>query len=1214
MRIAIREQLGLLVLLCCLVSLAVVAVATWVTNYQFVVGIRLSSLSLTASLYSEQLRSNLNLLGSSVQATSTRVLIQNALQRYNSLGNDTDANWVRAQSDLEIALTGVGTAQYLLQAVVVSKNGTGSGGRYGLLNATGTGLAAPISLPYTYSNGSSVFLGDPGLGYPPPLYPNLTYTSTPLNSTFNVSNAYFGDQPLFSNSSLFLGPWQLNDTFALCSITVPIINNTSTIDILGWLTVVLNAQVVFDIENALEGLESTGVVLIVGPDTPSNKFPSGIMYDSTSPNLNKPAADSTLVRFVLPPAQDPSRSKRHSQYKFGGSGQPFALRNYPGVERAVIVNNNALNNADSIFSTTNEEGDSVSVGFAMPSSSLVDWVVVIEQEHSEVVQPINHLRNVLLACVFGTAGGIILLIFPLAHYCVMPIRRLRAATKKTVDPISVPSDHNESVASFRSIGHHHPPDDGDEPDETLARKEGFFERFRMNNPMMRRRGRSDLSKSRSFRIPAKVQDRKHIIQDELTDLTSTFNEMCEELMMQYERLEERVRERTAELELSKKAAEAANESKTLFIANISHELKTPLNGILGMTAVCMSEDDPSKIKRSLGIIYKSGDLLLHLLTDLLTFSKNQIGQQNLTLDEKEFRLIDISTQIMNIFEKQVKESAIHLRLVFEGPHESLETASGTPGQAGFGPYGTGRVRDMCVWGDQHRILQVIINLVSNSLKFTPPDGSVTIRIRCVGEFDLDKPPSSRKGSTQSKQSKQSKKSSNRVGWVARGRMASSSDASVISTSPMPELERTRSDYTSLEMNAREPKTISQVHVRERSTSPPPLNVRTLLFEFEVEDTGPGIPPSQQQKVFEPFVQGDLGLSKKYGGTGLGLSICSQLASLMRGRIHLRSELGAGTTFTMRIPLKFTKERAASAISSQAGTASRRNSGIYSGPDDQQGAAHGSSSDLSIKSDDGSKRKSGFESPASKPRLVGLSAPFFATTPPLETAQNQLEAMERVAAEAARAGDKVRVLVAEDNIVNQEVVLRMLKLEDIYDVTVAKDGQEAYEFVKQSMEQHKLYNLIFMDIQMPNLDGLQSTRLIREMGYSAPIVALTAFAEESNVKECLDSGMDFFLPKPIRRPALKQVLKRYCATIPEAEETDTNSVAVATTNGTSSHGRFVSAPPTSAQSSVDKDEPLHMKDKTPKLPKGAEMGNGDPTGLKPPLDTRPSDEENISPLS
>lgn len=86
--------------------------------------------------------------------------------------------------------------------------------------------------------------------------------------------------------------------------------------------------------------------------------------------------------------------------------------------------------------------------------------------------------------------------------------------------------------------------------------------------------------------------------------------------------------------------------------------------------------------------------------------------------------------------------------------------------------------------------------------------------------------------------------------------------------------------------------------------------------------------------------------------------------------------------------------------------------------------------------------------------------------------------------------------------------------------------------------------------MPNLDGLQSTRLIRSMGYSAPIVALTAFAEESNVKECMDSGMDFFLPKPIKRPALKQVLKKYCATIPEVVEPEPEKAKdAATVNGT-----------------------------------------------------------------
>jgi osomolarity two-component system sensor histidine kinase SLN1 len=103
------------------------------------------------------------------------------------------------------------------------------------------------------------------------------------------------------------------------------------------------------------------------------------------------------------------------------------------------------------------------------------------------------------------------------------------------------------------------------------------------------------------------------------------------------------------------------------------------------------------------------------------------------------------------------------------------------------------------------------------------------------------------------------------------------------------------------------------------------------------------------------------------------------------------------------------------------------------------------------------------------------------------------------------------------------------------VTIAKDGQEAYDLVKATMEKNGSFDVIFMDVQMPNLDGLQSTRLIREMGYTYPIVALTAFSEESNVKECIDSGMDEFLAKPIRRPALKQVLKKF-ATIPEEPET------------------------------------------------------------------------------
>jgi len=338
--------------------------------------------------------------------------------------------------------------------------------------------------------------------------------------------------------------------------------------------------------------------------------------------------------------------------------------------------------------------------------------------------------------------------------------------------------------------------------------------------------------------------------------------------------------------------------------------------------------------------------------------------------------------------------------------------------------------------------------------------------------------------------------------------------------------------TALLINPLEPQKYSQTHVqvRERSPTPPPPNARTLLFEFEVEDTGPGISPALQERVFEPFVQGDLGLSKKYGGTGLGLSICSQLAGLMGGTIGLKSTVGVGSTFTMRIPLKFVKERSSSTASSSI-HGSRPPSML--GTDESHGLANGSG-DASPPTGI-NKQAKGFEG-ENQLRLVGLSQPFFASaTPPSPgtTPEGQLAALERVTANKEGTG-KIRVLVAEDNLVNQEVVLRMLKLEDIYDVTVAKDGQEAYEMVKESMEKGTVFNLIFMDIQMPNLDGLQSTRLIRQMGYSAPIVALTAFAEESNVKECLDSGMDMFLSKPIRRPALKQVLRKF-APIPEEPE-------------------------------------------------------------------------------
>ena len=308
---------------------------------------------------------------------------------------------------------------------------------------------------------------------------------------------------------------------------------------------------------------------------------------------------------------------------------------------------------------------------------------------------------------------------------------------------------------------------------------------------------------------------------------------------------------------------------------------------------------------------------------------------------------------------------------------------------------------------------------------------------------------------------------------------------------------------------------------ERAPSPPPGTY--LLFEFEVTDTGPGIAEELQGRIFEPFVQGDLGLSKKFGGTGLGLSICSQLSSLMRGKIGVQSTVGVGSTFTMKIPLRHLKTRVDSSASSGVDIPHQSELHRSASSDEGEWAPARHSRHLTDDSHDGKPLDHTATTPTlapdSQPRLVGLSQPFFAASQPLESPASQPAAMEQMAAEAKRSGHKIRVLVAEDNKVNQEVVLRMLKLEDIYDVTVAKDGQEALDFVKESMSPNepggantadKPYDLIFMDVQMPNVDGLQSTRLIRDLGYQAPIVALSAFAEESNIKDCLESGMNYFL--------------------------------------------------------------------------------------------------------
>ncbi|KAM0262582.1 hypothetical protein ACHAQJ_001627 [Trichoderma viride] len=1124
MRVAIREQLAALVLSAVLIALAIIAIPTWVFVHNFVVNVESDGLALTASLKASEIASELQLAQTICQTVATRILLQQAfIDFYNGNASDPFDN---ARADLESAMSS-SRLTGLLQARLYSRNTTG-GGHQGLLSVTGAGVGNAsdnIVLPYLTPDGSKVNLSDTQYGYPASLYPNITYTNLGYPNPYVPSTTAFGayafpNVNLSTGGGLVLGPMIINDTFALLSLTIPVRSYAISGFILGYMTLIVAAGSLTDIQMSPEGLGSTGIVLLVGPANPSNRFNASAPASNDTYTPVQPSFKNTPVRFVIPPISVPGQPDRHSERNYDQGhnyARPFPLYQFPSLQK-VYTRRLSSNNSTAALSTTNEQGVAVAVGVARPATTLVNWAVVVEKSKSEAYQPIDQLRDILLGCVFGTAGLVAILVFPCAHISVLSIRRLKSATEKSINPPGYDDEFDDGFDEEH-------PSSGATSSKRSER--GFF--ATIWRKIFKEKKVVPISEADAhrhvFKIPARVEVGKHYITDELTELSQTFNDMTDELLKQYTSLEDKVSERTRELEISKRAAEAANESKTLFIANISHELKTPLNGIMGMCAVCMEEDDIVRIKQSLKTLYRSGDLLLHLLEDLLSFSKNQIGQ-HISLEEREFRLSDIKTQMLFTFDKQARESDITFTVNFFGSENSelngiLDQNTSEKRLPALGPNGMGRLKDAYVWGDQHRILQVMINLVNNSLKFTPAGGKVHLKIRCISEVE-------RVNNDDSRTSSLSKSGSTRVG---RSRHRGSSGSTRSTNSRATNTSSTMKGGTALAINPMDPKATPHVQIRERSPTPPPPNAKPYIFEFEVEDTGPGIPEHMQDKIFEPFVQGDLGLNRKFGGTGLGLSICSQLAKLMGGSIALKSTVGVGSTFTMQIPLKYVKDRPPSTASSS--TNSRPTSVRSTVGDGHRNSLNGSASPLQEQ-----KSKS---TPAlienKLPRLVGLSAPFFAAKPtssPAKDGQIATAVIDKAMANKTGKG-KLRVLVADDNATNVEVVSRMLKLEDVYDVAIAKDGQEAYELVKASMEKNQRFDVIFMDIQMPNVDGLQSTRLIRKMGYLAPIVALTAFSEESNVKECIESGMDEFLSKPIRRPALKKVLKKF-VTIPEEPET------------------------------------------------------------------------------
>lgn len=1089
MKISLRQQLALLLVLSGAIGLAVLAIATWVVNHDFVLSVSSSRLEITASLKAAQVAYNLELMQIAATFIAARLSIQEALVRYNN-GTDTSAeNWEMAAFNLQDTLRNAGliSTALILQCQVFATNSSGPNGTDSVMSVTGSGFES-VTLPWLDENGEPSYLGEPDSGYPRALYPNLTISEEPDGSPRAVYNGVHLD----GRSTLVLGPISVNSSFSLLSLTLPVVNNNSTDTLIGWITVVTNAKLIREVFQDERGLGDSGETLLLGPNNSTNLFSPGVVG-------NESAAGEAEVRYPIP--LNATAAPRHPFHVSGAPNLPFKAETFPAVRQAILEDVRGVNDVGSLIRTRNEANRKVSVGYSTAPTTLVDWIIIVEQERGEVWQPIDRLRTIILACLFGVIGFMMIVSFPLAHWAVSPIMRMRAASAQTIVPRGGSFGGSSDSLSFQGKN---APEDAAAANDTDACKIGFVANMAAK---IRAKKRAyyhvERRQETRGRIPGKIPLRKQPwIKDEMYELVVTFNEMSDELVSQYTKLEDRVQQRTIELEHSKKAAEAANESKTLFIANVSHELRTPLNGILGLTAVCMEEEDLIQLKKSLGIIYKSGDLLLRTLTDLLTFSTNQVGHQALSLDEKEFALRDLETQTIAIFGEQAKDNNVDLRVVFEE----------SPGDV----YGTGNLRDICVYGDVHRILQVIINLVSNSLKFTPVGGSVTVAIKCLTE------------------------SPTRKGSLLKGRriLATETGSSTPVEGTLP--------GTANFINPREISE-AQTAAHERAKSPPPG--RDLLVQLQVQDTGPGVEEEMLHRIFEPFVQADAGLSRKHSGTGLGLSISSQLVSLMGGTIGLQSTIGEGCLFTVKLPLRLvlgssTPQSSIIQSISRIPSVNRMPTIPHRRTPD---------SDLTL-----------IGTPSSNSTL--LASPAERSDPqakPPEFPPERAPAAARVSkdtpANTPQDFSKARVLVAEDNKVNQEVILRMLKLEKILNVTIAEDGQEALELVTKKEGEFHAYDLIFMDVQMPRLDGISSARLIREAGFTKPIVALTAFADQSNIDECFGSGMDYFLSKPIKRPLLKKVLSEYCLPVAAVEsEAQAQAHAQDTTNAQTSEGTTAGA--------------------------------------------------------
>lgn len=1162
-RVSIRTQLIALVLFVAMFSLLILAIVTGCYFTTVLTDTRVSKLEVVAELKSSQLQQYMDTYYYQVFQLSEKRNVQKALTMRKA-GNTSKSALEDAQTTMEQTLeasTALAYARlYDLNFVVV----------------------ANVSNPDNKQNASSTVLQELYI-----LEKNTTESGPSLPDGMLDNRGYL-DGPIKDDSSY------------LMSLTLPVYANESILlpqqFLSGYLTVVLDLS--FDNSSLYSTLSSTSgnsekyIINYFAPAHPYNNLTNYTGFYYAFETEYKPDEETYDIGNTFLP-----KSAVYNISSFAPAEDVFALGKDIG---------NYLNIKD-------PKAEKVSLGFSSVDLALSLWMVTVEQHESEFDGPVTKLIKIMVGVCIGLAGFLAIITFPLAHYGVRPILKLQKATEEITERRGLKRKkkrkHNNPFFGLQTLMRFENGDDTNAPGGNGSKELNNDSKDNINEKMenIEKNLRSDYNNSTSpisaftptnFRhswngslhtpssmesftnsdfdssingnvtstpLPSLVQTRGLFV-DELTELTEAFNAMTLELDRQYSHLEERVRARTKELEAAKvqadtarQQAEKANEAKTVFIANISHELRTPLNGILGMTSVAMSETDINKIQQSLELIFRSGELLLHILIQLLTFSKNQLDKSK--LQKKNFLMVEVASQIKSIFGKTAKDHDVNLLIIMKPK----------------------LIRKLILYGDSNRIIQVVMNLVSNSLKFTPENGTVRALMQILGEYDEERSEKSNfekvyikdlpndaeqypvtpvskvlseifKNADSDVSSMLSKNTTSSLSTLSSSVYIKSLAA--LYNSPDSEIKYFNDDEFTKEDNNEG----LEIHHKTRKCYKFGQNKKWVL-RFSVSDTGTGIEKSLQDKIFEAFVQGDQTLSRSHGGTGLGLSICKQFAKMMHGTLTLNSNVGEGSTFTFTIPLPqvgeiIPDEKLDEKVEDEFNenyNKLKRVTFLEDSKDedvsfDYEDEINESPLNLanSYKSSplkgNGSTHKNDQENNIfyDKPELITRASTGTAHSYRSKKSDSSLsDNLTTVPSNDYDCG--LKLLVAEDNSVNQEVVKRMLKLEHIGNVTMARDGKDAVEFVTESLKNNKPFDLILMDVQMPNMDGLSATKVIRkELGFTGPIVALTAFADVSNEKGCIEAGMSGFLSKPIRRSLLRSIIRQFCSELNtplELDETD-----------------------------------------------------------------------------